>query len=237
MEFDIKKLKVIYEDNHLIVINKPARMLVHGDVTGDVPLAEYVKQYIKKKYKKPGDVFLGVVHRLDRPVSGAIIFARTSKALTRMTKMFADKQVEKVYWAISKRRPEPLQGNLKNYLYKNTEKNMAKLLEKPSRRHPDAKYVELDYNMIGEVSGNHLIEVRPLTGRPHQIRVQLASMGCTIVGDVKYGYPRMEWKGNINLHCRSMTFMHPVKKEKMTVKANPPKDDQTWGMFKPGGFK
>ncbi len=236
MARDKRGLKVLYEDNHLIVINKPARILVHGDASGDTPLVDHVKSYIKKKYNKPGDVFLGVTHRLDRPVSGAIIFARTTKGLTRMQKLFADRKVQKTYWAISKKRPEPLQGHIKNYLYKDTAKNTAKALDKPSRRHPNAKLSELDYAMIGEVSGNHLIEVNPLTGRPHQIRVQLAGIGCTIVGDVKYGFPHRQWKGNINLHCRSMTFEHPVKKEMMTVTANPPQDDQIWRMFNEGGF-
>ncbi len=231
MALDIRGLKVIYEDNHLIAVNKPARVLVHGDATGDIPLTEYVKQYIKIRYKKPGDVFLGVVHRLDRPVSGAIIFARTSKGLTRMQKMFADREVQKTYWAISKQRPEPLSGELQHYLYKDTKKNRVKAIDKPSRRNPDAKKSNLTYQMIGEVSGNHLIEVNPITGRPHQIRVQLSEMGCTIVGDVKYGFPHKQWKGNINLHCRSMSFIHPVKREPVTIKATPPSNDQIWQMF------
>ncbi len=236
MALDIRGLQVIHEDNHLIAVNKPARMLVHGDASGDTPLVEYVKQYIKMRYGKPGDVFLGVVHRLDRPVSGAIVFARTSKALSRMPKLFSSREVKKTYWAISKKRPQPLEGHLKHYLIKDKAKNMAKALDKPSRRNPDAKLAELDYKMIGEVSGNHLIEVNPLTGRPHQIRVQLASMGCTIVGDVKYGFPRMQWKGNINLHSRSLEFIHPVKKEPVKIVADPPKDDQIWRMFNEGGF-
>ena len=233
--FDISDLKVIYEDNHLIAVNKPARILVHGDETGDITLAELVKQYIKMRYKKPGDVFLGVVHRLDRPVSGAIIFARTSKGLTRMQKLFADRKVDKTYWAISKERPNPLQAELKNYLKKDTTKNMSKIFDKPSRRNPDVKLAELKYNLLGEVGGNYLIEVNPITGRPHQIRVQLSNIGCIIVGDVKYGYPRMQWKGDINLHCRSMSFIHPVKKEPITIKAEPPKKDQVWQLFK-GSF-
>lgn len=236
MALDLRGIKVIYEDNHLIAVNKPARMLVHGDETGDTPLTDYVKQYIKKKYKKPGDVFLGVIHRLDRPVSGAIIFARTSKGLTRMQKIFADRKIQKTYWAISNSRPDPLKGNLKNYLYKDTRKNVAKIIEKPSRRHPDAKLSELNYNMISEISGNHLIEVNPITGRPHQIRVQLAEIGCTIIGDVKYGFPHRQWKGNINLHCRSMSFIHPIKQEPITIKAKPPKDDQIWKMFNQSGL-
>ena len=235
MALDIKGLKVLYEDNHLIAVNKPARVLVHGDETGDTPLVDYVKQYIKVKYKKPGDVFLGVVHRLDRPVSGAIIFARTTKGLTRMQKLFADREIQKTYWAISKTRPEPLSGKVESYLYKDEKKNRVKSIEKPSRRNPGAKKSTLTYKMIGEVSGNHLIEVNPITGRPHQIRVQLSDIGCTIVGDVKYGFPHRQWKGNINLHCRSMSFIHPVKKERVTITAKPPKKDQVWQMFR-GSF-
>ena len=235
MDIDISGIQVIYEDNHLIAVNKPARVLVHGDSTGDVPLVEYVKQYIKLRYKKPGAVFLGVVHRLDRPVSGAIIFARTSKALTRMHKLFKDRKVEKTYWAISKKRPTDLEGHLENYLLKDSSKNMVKIYDQPSKRTPNVKLAKLDYKLIGEVSGNHLIEVQPITGRPHQIRAQLSNMGCVIIGDVKYGHPRQQWKGAINLHCRSMSFIHPVKKELVTVTANPPEDDQVWQMFE-GSF-
>ncbi|MEM6966849.1 MAG: RluA family pseudouridine synthase [Bacteroidota bacterium] len=236
MDFDLSGLQVIYEDNHLIGVNKPSRILVHGDATGDTPLTAYVKQYIKMRYQKPGDVFLGVVHRLDRPVSGAIIFARTSKGLSRMQKVFAERKVQKTYWAISKNRPEPLEGSLKNYLVKDTTKHIVKILERPSRRYPNAKLANLNYKMIAEVSGNHLIEVNPITGRPHQIRVQLAQIGCTIVGDVKYGYSRHQWKGNINLHCRSMAFIHPVKKEPVTITAAPPTHDQIWDMFEDSGL-
>ena len=236
MALDISGLQIIYEDNHLIAVNKPARMLVHGDISEDTPLVDYVKQYIKMRYGKPGDVFLGVIHRLDRPVSGAVVFARTSKALSRMPKLFAERKVKKTYWAISKKRPDPLEGHLENYLIKNKQKNMAKVLDRPSRKYPKAKLAKLDYKLIGEVSGNHLIEVNPITGRPHQIRIQLATIGCVIVGDVKYGYPRMQWKGDINLHCRSMSFIHPVKKEPVTITANPPENDQVWRMFEEGGF-
>ena len=143
MALDITGLQVIYEDNHLIAVNKPARMLVHGDSSGDTPLVDYVKQYIKMRYGKPGDVFLGVVHRLDRPVSGTIVFARTSKALSRMPKLFANREIKKTYWAISKKRPQPLEGHLKHYLIKDNAKNMAKALDKPSRRNPDAKLAEI----------------------------------------------------------------------------------------------
>ena len=237
MRIDISDLQVIYEDNHLIAVNKPARVLVHGDATGDITLAEMVKQYIKMRYKKPGDVFLGVVHRLDRPVSGAIIFARTTKGLTRMQKVFADRKIDKTYWALSKHRPNPLEATLKGYIKKDTTKNMSKLYDKPSRRNPDVKAVELNYKLLGEVGGNHLIEVNPITGRSHQIRVQLSSIGCIIVGDVKYGYPRMLWKGDIKLHCRSMSFIHPVKNEPITITARPPKKDQVWQMFKGSFFK
>jgi len=235
MRLDISGLQVIYEDNHLIAVNKPARVLVHGDSTGDITLAEMVKEYIRLRYKKPGDVFLGVVHRLDRPVSGAIIFARTSKGLTRMQKLFADRKVQKTYWAISKERPNPLEAELKNYLKKDPAKNMTKIFAKPIRRNPDVKLAELKYRLLGEVGGNHLIEVNPITGRSHQIRVQLSNIGCIIVGDVKYGYPRKMWKGDINLHSRNISFIHPVKKEPVTITAQPPKKDQVWQLFK-GSF-
>ncbi|MEM9822809.1 MAG: RNA pseudouridine synthase [Bacteroidota bacterium] len=223
-------LQVIYEDNHLIAVNKPASVLVHGDATGDTPLTEYVKQYIKLRYKKPGDVFLGVIHRLDRPVSGTIVFARTSKALTRMSKLLRDRQVDKCYWAVTKNRPYPLSGQLKHYLLKDHSKNVTKAYDKIGNRTSKAKLAELQYKLISEIENHFLLEVHPITGRPHQIRVQLSSMKCPIIGDLKYGYKKGNDNGSIHLHCREMTFIHPVKKEQISISCDPP-DDAIWNRF------
>jgi 23S rRNA pseudouridine1911/1915/1917 synthase len=224
------KIEVIYEDNHLIVINKPAGVLVQGDETGDEPLLDVVKAYIKNRYNKPGDVYLGVVHRIDRPVSGAVIFARTSKALERMNALFAERKVEKTYWAIVKDRPEPLTATLVNYLDKDKEKNVTKVLNGPSRRHPDAKQAELSYDLMSSMGNYHLLEVHPTTGRSHQIRAQLAHIGCPIRGDVKYGYHAPNADASISLHCRMMTFIHPVQKTPVELVADPPKE-QVWNVF------
>jgi 23S rRNA pseudouridine1911/1915/1917 synthase len=223
-------IQVIYEDNHLIAVNKPAGVLVQGDETGDEPLSDVVKSYIKARYKKPGDVFLGVVHRIDRPVSGAVIFARTSKALERMNALFAERKVEKTYWAIVKDRPEPFNATIVHFLDKDREKNVTKVLAGPSRRHPDAKQAELTYELISSMGNFHLLEVHPKTGRPHQIRAQLAHIGCPIRGDLKYGYLSPNADASINLHCRMMTFIHPVQKTPVEIVADPP-NEQIWNMF------
>ncbi len=224
------KLQVIYEDNHLIAVNKPAGILVQGDETGDRPLDDMVKEYIKIRYDKPGDVFLGVCHRIDRPVSGAVIFARTSKALERVNKLFADREVYKTYWAIVNERPDPLNGTLTHFLVKDHERNITKVLEGPSRRHPDAKEAELTYELIASLGNQHLLEVNPTTGRSHQIRAQLATIGCKIRGDVKYGAPKGNADGSICLHCRSMRFIHPVTKVEIEVEADIP-NTPIWNMF------
>ena len=215
-------LQVIYEDNHLIAVNKPAGILVQGDATEDTPLVDYVKDYIKFRYKKPGDVFLGVVHRLDRPVSGAVIFARTSKALIRMNELFKERKVDKRYRKNKKKRPSPEMGHLTHYILKDTEKNISKALDQMSNRSKDAKKSDLDYELIGALEGKHLILVKPITGRPHQIRVQLSKIGCPIVGDLKYGHTQANSDGSIYLHCRSMSFLHPVKLEPVTITADAP---------------
>lgn len=222
--------QVLYEDNHLIAVNKPVGMLVQGDETGDTPLSELVKRYVKTQYDKAGDVFLGVIHRLDRPVSGVVVFARTSKALERMNKLFHDREVDKTYWAVTARRPKELKGHLTHYLTKDTEKNLAKAYDSLSNRVKDAKIAELDYELIMEIGDNCLLEVHPQTGRPHQIRVQLAKIGCPIRGDVKYGFPTPHPNGAILLHCRALSFIHPVKKERITITAEPPRD-QIWRLF------
>lgn len=224
------KLQVIYEDNHLIAVNKPAGWLVQGDITGDAPISDAVKAYIKEKYKKPGDVFLGVIHRIDRPVSGVVIFARTTKALTRMNKLFLEKGIKKTYLAITEIRPDPLSGHLTHYLVKDANTNKAKAYDQPSNRAKDAKKSELKYELKGGLAGHQLLEINPLTGRPHQIRVQLAKMGWPIRGDVKYGYPEPNADGSIHLHCKEMSFMHPVKNEPVRIVAKLPKD-QIWGLF------
>lgn len=226
----MKGLQVIYEDNHLIAVNKPAGMLVQGDETGDKPLVEYAKEYIKARYQKPGDVFLGVVHRIDRPVSGAVVFARTSKALERMNKLFADRKVDKTYWALVKDRPDPLSATLVHYLDKDRERNITRALDAPSRRHPNAKQSELTYELISSIGNYHLLEVHPKTGRSHQIRAQLSRVGLPIKGDVKYGYPSLNSDGSIHLHCRSMKFIHPVTNLEVEIMADPPYG-QVWGQF------
>jgi 23S rRNA pseudouridine1911/1915/1917 synthase len=220
-------LDVLYEDNHLLVINKPAGLLVQGDATGDVPLVEMGKQYLKEKYHKPGAVFLGVVHRLDRPVSGVVVFARTSKALERMNALFREKETQKVYYAIVGQRPPREEGHLIHWLMKDEKKNKTTAFPRDT---PDALRSELTYKMISHQHQLSLLEVRPLTGRPHQIRVQLASMGCVIKGDLKYGDNTANDDGSICLHAKSLSFVHPVKKEKITIEAPLPLEG-LWKIF------
>ena len=229
-KLNLSQIKIIYEDNHLIAVNKPAGWLVQGDDTGDIPLSEYVKEYIKRKYKKPGDVFLGVIHRLDRPVSGAVVFARTSKALTRMNELFKTQKVDKYYLAITKQRPDPLNGRLEHFLLKDTTKNRTKVYDQIGKRTKAAKKSITDYIYKGEIDGYMLVKVSPMTGRSHQIRAQLSHINCPIVGDFKYGYSYSNDSGSIYLHCRSMQFIHPVTKEPVTIKAALPKE-QYWKMF------
>ncbi len=227
------QLQVLFEDNHLIAVNKPAGYLSQGDQTGDVTVMDLVKEYIKVRYNKPGEVFLGSIHRLDRPVSGVILFARTSKALSRMTEAFRDRKVTKTYWAIVDEQPAPIEGKLRGYIYKDAKKNLSKVLPKAnSNRHQGAKEAVLDYRMLGRIGSNVLLEVKPETGRPHQIRVQLAQqLESPIRGDLKYGFPTPNEDGNINLHSRQLEFQHPVKKEPVTITAEPPKRDQLWQLF------
>ena len=200
------KFKVLYEDNHLIAVFKPGGWLVQGDATGDKPLSDYVKEYIKVRYKKSGDVFLGVIHRLDRPVSGLVIFARTSKALTRMNEMFKERAVKKTYFAIVGERPKEIEGHLSHYLVKDKEKNRAKAFM--SKRTKDAKKSDLDYKLLASIANHHLLEVKPLTGRPHQIRVQLAKINCSIRGDLKYGSLHRNRDRSIHLHSYKLEFIH-----------------------------
>ena len=225
-------LQVVYEDNHLIAVNKPAGILVHADITEDTTLEDFVKEYIKLRYNKPGDVFLGVIHRIDRPVSGLVIFARTSKALTRMNKLFKDRQIEKTYWAITRQRPDLSKNTLVHYIAKDKTKNKATAYIELSNRAKsvNAKRSELSYDILAGVNNRNLLEIKPKTGRPHQIRVQLAKINCAIVGDIKYGYPQPNHDGSISLHSRSLSFIHPVKKEPILIKANPP-ETQEWKQF------
>lgn len=225
-----EKLEVLYEDNHFIAVNKPAGYLVQADVTGDLPLSEIVKEYIKEKYKKPGEVFLGVVHRIDRPVSGVVIFARTSKGLTRINEQFKNREVKKTYWAVSDNRPDPLSGHLTHYLHKDKTRNITKAYESQNRNKA-AKKSELDYELLSSLKSHHLIEVKPITGRPHQIRVQLSRINCPIRGDIKYGANNKNRDASINLHSRSLEFVHPIKNELIKITANPPKKDQIWQLF------
>lgn len=221
-------LEVLYEDNHIIAVNKPAGMLVHGDETGDRTLADKVKAYIKRKYNKPGDVFLGVIHRLDRPVSGVVIFARTSKGLTRMNELIKKREIQKEYLTLVSSRPPYLQDDITHYIEKDKKKNFSHVYDKPKG---NAKKAELSYEMEGEISGYVLLRIQLKTGRPHQIRVQMKRIGCHIVGDVKYGYEMANIDQSICLHCHKMSFVHPVKKERISIKCRPPRND-FWDIFK-----
>jgi 23S rRNA pseudouridine1911/1915/1917 synthase len=212
---------ILFEDNHLIAVNKRAGDIVQIDDTGDEPLDEQVKKYIAAKYNKPNGAFLGVVHRLDRPVSGVILFAKTSKALERINLMFKSREMKKTYWAVVRNRPQPTEGNLVHWLVKNSQKNVTKAHDKEVA---GSQRAELNYKLIGELNGYYLIEVDPITGRPHQIRVQLSTLDCPIVGDNKYGYPRGSLKKSICLHARKLQFIHPVKKEPVSIFAPLPQD-------------
>jgi 23S rRNA pseudouridine1911/1915/1917 synthase len=217
----ITEADILYEDNHLIAINKRSGDIVQVDETGDEPLDEKVKKYIAVKYNKPNGAFLGVVHRLDRPVSGVILFAKTSKALERMNAIFKNREVRKTYFAVVRNKPARTEGNLVHYLIKNPQKNVVAAYNKEVT---GSQRSELDYKLIGEVGGFYLLQVNPLTGRSHQIRVQLSTMDCPIVGDNKYGYPRGSRKGSICLHARQLEFIHPVQKEPVKIFAPLPVD-------------
>ncbi len=228
--FKKHNIKVIHEDNHLIAINKPAGWLVQGDETGDMPLSEFVKDYIKKRYNKPGDVFLGIIHRLDRPVSGVVVYARTSKALSRMNKLFQDRMVQKEYVAVVEHRPEELQGTLIHYLSKDKDRNITTAFNK--QRYKSTKRCELHYEYLGGLADHHILGIKPITGRSHQIRVQLAKMGCSIRGDKKYGASKFNNDpGTINLHSHRLSFIHPVKNTPVVIEAEVPEKDQIWQMY------
>jgi len=225
---------VLFEDNHIIAINKKPSQIVQGDKTGDKPLSDFVKDYIKEKYNKPGDVFLGVPHRLDRPVSGVVLFARTSKALVRLNEMLREKTIKKTYWAVVKNLPAAQAGKpakesatLVHYLKKNEEKNISRAYEKEV---PGSLRAELDYKILCSSDKYHLLEINLKTGRHHQIRAQLAAIGCPIKGDLKYGFPRSNENASIHLHSRKTEFIHPVSKAEIVIIAPPPKD-VLWDWF------
>ena len=218
-------LQVLYEDNHIIVVNKRAGDIVQGDKTGDKPLSEVVKSYIGEKYNKPGAVYLGVVHRLDRPTSGIVIFSRTSKALPRLNKLFAQKEAKKTYWAVVKNAPPKLQDTLVHYLKRNPKQNKS---YSHINEVPDSKKGILEYKVIQELNNYYLLEIDLHTGRHHQIRSQLSAIGCPIKGDLKYGFDRSNPDGSIHLHSRKLVLTHPVQKEEMTFVAPPPADDAIW---------
>jgi 23S rRNA pseudouridine1911/1915/1917 synthase len=218
-------MTVLYEDNHIIAVNKSSSEIVQGDKTGDQPLSETIKLYLKEKYNKPGEVFLGVTHRLDRPVSGVVLFAKTSKALTRLNEMFRNQEVKKTYWAIVKEKPAQAEGRLEHYLIRNEKQNKSVAYDK---ERSDAKKAALTYRLIAQSDTYYLLEVMLETGRHHQIRCQLAKMGCPIKGDLKYGFPRSNPNGGISLHARSIEFIHPVSKQQISLTAPVPTDDKLW---------
>jgi len=220
-----QSLQVLYEDNHIIAVNKQVGDIVQGDRTGDATLAEKVKSYIKKKYDKPGDVYLGVIHRIDRPTSGVVVYARTSKALERMNQLFREHRVDKVYWAVVKNRPEMESGVLEQSMRKNEKQNKSYLCKDGGK---GAKKAELSYRLCGMTDNYWMLEVKPKTGRHHQIRVQLAALGSPIKGDLKYGAKRSNRDGGIHLHARSIHFMHPVQRELKTITAPVPRES-LWG--------
>ena len=219
---------VLYEDNHIIIVNKSVSDIVQGDRTGDEPLDSKVKSYIKAKYNKPGDVFLGVVHRLDRPVSGCVVYARTSKALTRLSELFRTRDVKKNYWAIVTDRPPAEEGTLQNYLKKNEKQHKSYVYDKEVK---DSKSAELSYKILARSERYYLLEIDLHTGRHHQIRAQLAAAGCPIRGDLKYGAKRSNEGGGISLHSRRISFIHPVRNEEISVVAQVP-DDRIWKLFR-----
>lgn len=214
-------LQILHEDNHLIVVNKRVGDIVQGDKTGDKPLPEVIKEYIKEKYNKPGDVFLGVVHRLDRPTSGIVVFAKTSKALTRMNELFSSRETQKTYWAVVKNKPPKDQDELVHFIRRNSKNNTSKAHIKEV---PESKKASLNYQLIASLNNYYALEIELHTGRHHQIRAQLQAIGCPIKGDLKYGFDRSNTDGGIHLHARKLLFTHPVSIEKLELIAPVPED-------------
>jgi len=228
MVSSITEKDVLYEDNHIIAINKRPSDIVQGDKTGDQPLSDKIKVFLKKKYNKPGNVFLGVVHRLDRPAGGVVLFAKTGKALSRLNEIIRERQIKKTYWAVVADPPPDTYGKLVHYLIKNQKRNMSFAYPEDGEGRSRA---EMDYKVLGQSERYFLIEVDLLTGRHHQIRVQLSEIGCPIKGDLKYGSARSNKDGSIHLHARMIEFIHPIKKETVNISAPPPKDP-VWDHFR-----
>lgn len=232
MKTDISILspgQVLLEDNHLLAVNKLPSQIVQGDKTGDIPLSEMAKEYLKNKYHKPGNVFMGVIHRLDRPVSGIVLFARTDKALSRMNELFRNREVQKKYWAVVRGAPPQEKGNLVHYLIKNERTNQSRIVAQTTK---GALRSELNYTVLNKGDNYSLVEVELMTGRHHQIRVQLASLGTPVAGDVKYGDRRANDDKSICLHARELSFTHPVQQTPVCIQAPPP-EQKYWDIFKP----
>lgn len=219
--------EILYEDNHIIAVNKRPSEIVQADKTGDTPLSENIKLYLKAKYKKAGNVFLGVIHRIDRPVSGVVLFAKTSKALERLNKMFREKEVKKIYWAVVKNKPPREEDHLVHFLRKDQARNISKAYPKEIK---GSLMSELEYKVIANSDKYYLLQIKPNTGRHHQIRAQLASIGCPIKGDIKYGFARTNADKSIHLHARNVEFIHPIKDETVVITANPP-NESLWNVF------
>lgn len=221
MSSTAKNIEILFEDNHIIIVNKKTGDLVQGDKTGDAPLSDILKTYIKDKYNKPGNVYLGVVHRLDRPTTGIVIFAKTSKALERLNEMLRKKEINKTYWAVVKNKPSKNADTLVNFLKKNPKNNKATVYNKEAA---ETKKAILHYKLIKTLDNYHLLEIDLETGRHHQIRAQLSNINCPIKGDLKYGFDRSNKDAGIHLHARKINFIHPVSKETITIEAPTPKD-------------
>lgn len=221
-------MDILFEDNHFIAVNKSSSDLVQGDKTGDKSLDTSLKEYLKQKYNKPGNVFIGVAHRIDRPVSGVVLFAKTSKALTRVNKMFSEGEIKKVYWAVVKNKPEKDAGKLHHFLLRNEKQNKSYCYSDEVKNSKEAK---LDYRLLAKSDKYFLLEIDLKTGRHHQIRSQLAYIGCPVKGDLKYGYPRSNEGGGISLHARSIEFTHPIKNEPVKIIAPAPPEDILWKFF------
>lgn len=220
-------VEIVYEDNHLLVVNKKPSQIVQGDKSGDTPLTEHLKAYLKEKYNKPGNVYMGLIHRLDRPTSGLVVFAKTDKAASRLSKLFKERDLTKKYWAVVQNPPPENNGSLHNYLKKNEQKNKSFVVKAET---DGAKKAELKYTYLAKSDRYHLLEIELLTGRHHQIRCQLAAIGCPIKGDVKYGFNRANKNLSIHLHARYIGLIHPVKKESIELSALPP-HDPVWDYF------
>jgi 23S rRNA pseudouridine1911/1915/1917 synthase len=228
LEEGFRRVNILYEDNHIIIVNKTCSEIVQGDKTGDIPLSETVKSYIKEKYNKPGNVFVGVTHRLDRPVSGIVVFARTDKALARLNEMFRTQQIKKTYWAIVKNMPQEPEAELVHYLLRNEKQNKSFVYDKEVK---NSKKSILSYKLLSSSDTYFLLEINLQTGRHHQIRSQLSKIGSPIKGDLKYGFARSNPDGGISLHARTVEFIHPVSKELIKITAPVPENDKLWKVF------